>query len=599
MSRNKVPPEGFLKRPEPGDDKFTIKQFTQESPSSILEEAVSSTILKFAKEKFDSRPWEDTEPESELEDDKDKADDGEEGMSPSHSSPVEMTSRSKSRSRSRSTSRPRIRSVKQESGSEDQRKRKTERMNIDINESDTEEEKNLLPPQERTLKPAVSADDELSYTLMRPAVRHILTKLDATLMVLHHSRDATMKNYLSDSSSDDDSGDPEATDYARRSRSKGSEPPAKKRRGRPAKAGLSLRIRKPPLPEQSENTVTSREKIEGTTTAPIQGNPPKFKVGRPKKVYPRLQGETDKEFAIRIAKLRKEPTPFFPDSEVDSDDPRSSTSEAHPRPRHITKHKPPKSREQSPDDPMSKKIRLEKNSARLGLRDWKDVLGAAALAGFPQAVLDRAARRCADLFGQNMELRTMTEEPLGIPGQEDLIQYHPGMIPNLATEVEQEDTDSEEDTRSQAKRRIRSCSVVSDDQRGRSKSRSRSGSRTRSRSVSNACSHFCGVRGCFRGTDGFSRRSNLLRHMKLVHNLDEADLPTDVDSEDEMVGAVHVDGFLKPIKIRKGWRGDDVRTDSSSKRRYGGRQRKRERSTSADGTGQAGDQDVDMADADS
>jgi hypothetical protein len=87
-----------------------------------------------------------------------------------------------------------------------------------------------------------------------------------------------------------------------------------------------------------------------------------------------------------------------------------------------------------------------------------------------------------------------------------------------------------------------------------------------------------------------------VRHLKLVHDLGEEELLTDLDTEDEMEGAVHVDGFLKPIKIRKGWRGEDVRTDSSSKRRYGGRFRKGGRSRSNDETRHARDQDVDMDD---
>jgi hypothetical protein len=81
-----------------------------------------------------------------------------------------------------------------------------------------------------------------------------------------------------------------------------------------------------------------------------------------------------------------------------------------------------------------------------------------------------------------------------------------------------------------------------------------------------------------------------VRHMKLVHNVDENEMETDVDSEDEMAGAVHVDGFLEPIKIRRGWRGDDARNNPSPKRRRG-RPRKRQRATGEDASG---DEDVDM-----
>jgi hypothetical protein len=43
---------------------------------------------------------------------------------------------------------------------------------------------------------------------------------------------------------------------------------------------------------------------------------------------------------------------------------------------------------------------------RLGLRDWSDVLGMAALTGWDEQVLRRASKRCADLFGEDMLFRT-------------------------------------------------------------------------------------------------------------------------------------------------------------------------------------------------
>jgi hypothetical protein len=78
--------------------------------------------------------------------------------------------------------------------------------------------------------------------------------------------------------------------------------------------------------------------------------------------------------------------------------------------------------------------------------------------------------------------------------------------------------------------------------------------------------------------------------MKLVHDLDgdEALPDTDVDSEDEMVGAVHNDGFLRPIKIRRGWRAEDAGPRSPRKGgHHRGRGRKRRRGSADD------DDDVD------
>lgn len=46
---------------------------------------------------------------------------------------------------------------------------------------------------------------------------------------------------------------------------------------------------------------------------------------------------------------------------------------------------------------------------RLGLRDWSDVVGMAALTGWNPAVVERASERCARLFGENMLFRTFHE----------------------------------------------------------------------------------------------------------------------------------------------------------------------------------------------
>lgn len=46
---------------------------------------------------------------------------------------------------------------------------------------------------------------------------------------------------------------------------------------------------------------------------------------------------------------------------------------------------------------------------RLGLRDWSEVMGLAAMMGLPDAAVMRASKRCADLFEQDMTFRTFHE----------------------------------------------------------------------------------------------------------------------------------------------------------------------------------------------
>jgi RNA polymerase I specific transcription initiation factor RRN9 len=64
--------------------------------------------------------------------------------------------------------------------------------------------------------------------------------------------------------------------------------------------------------------------------------------------------------------------------------------------------------------------------ARLGLRDWNDVLGIASITSWPQPVVMRAAKRCADLFGGDMMFRTMLSgkvEPIKTEDGENTWSY--------------------------------------------------------------------------------------------------------------------------------------------------------------------------------
>jgi len=63
-------------------------------------------------------------------------------------------------------------------------------------------------------------------------------------------------------------------------------------------------------------------------------------------------------------------------------------------------------------------------------RDWSEVLGVASLAGWSPAVVDRAARRCAVLFGEHMTFRTMPETAAG-SFADTLTTYHPEVVPDL------------------------------------------------------------------------------------------------------------------------------------------------------------------------
>lgn len=69
---------------------------------------------------------------------------------------------------------------------------------------------------------------------------------------------------------------------------------------------------------------------------------------------------------------------------------------------------------ESASSPKRKRIRRsnptksqEHALSRLGLRDWSDVLGMAALKGWDPNVVKRAGKRCAELFDEEMGFRTV------------------------------------------------------------------------------------------------------------------------------------------------------------------------------------------------
>ncbi|MCJ1377229.1 hypothetical protein MMC17_000321 [Xylographa soralifera] len=185
-------------------------------------------------------------------------------------------------------------------------------------------------PGLRSLKPVVMADEELAGSILKPSIRHVLSKLDTLLMGLHHARRASLRV-------NDDSASETQTD---------------------ADDDLS-RI-------------------------------PSSLRGRSQSAHSRKR---------RVAKRRKSHSqPGAPSEAADSD---MSTSSSR------TSSRPPAKRARRSSSPGSKARRLRRQRERMGLRDWSDVLGIAAMQGWDRAVIDAAAKRCSALFGEGMDFRVV------------------------------------------------------------------------------------------------------------------------------------------------------------------------------------------------
>jgi len=160
-----------------------------------------------------------------------------------------------------------------------------------------------------------------------------------------------------------------------------------------------------------------------------------------------------------------------------------------------------------------------------GLRDWSEVLSTAALVGVKSGVVQRAAKRCSALFGEEMGFRTLAFD-------EDPAQNIP------------------------------ESSAASTPSR-----RAHQGDRTATTSTWDSTAVLCPHEDCPKHTRPYSRPSALNKHMKKRHGYDpKAEKPPDSVELPEIVGGVHVDGFMQPISARQGWRGRD-RSESGKRRK--------------------------------
>ncbi|QSZ31059.1 hypothetical protein DSL72_000620 [Monilinia vaccinii-corymbosi] len=465
IEATKVPREGEQIGPDDADEMFTLRKKEVMKLSSSLEDILTGVTLKYAKERFRKRETAEDHDEHVEDGDTDKMD-VDEAQQNLSGDPQEIEGS--------------IRSVSEQ------------------------------PPINTILRPEVSADEERSRELLRPSVRHTLSKLDDVLMALHHAR-KTCRQYASQTELDTDvESHSRATSIAGDGTDEDS--PVKKPKGRPRKLKP---IEKPPIMPESTPCEDSIEDAELWRAK-------KTHRGRPKKVYEILEGETQHEYLTRVARMQKKPLPAFaPPIEP-------STPKRGVAPVAVSPQKSPRKLSEKPRKHM------------LGLRDWSEVLGSAALVGFPPEVIARATQRCAILFGESMTMRTMVEGPAAEGNKDIITEYHPGMIPDLGefddsvsslVESEEELSNPESDTENAENKEYLPMKHKA---------------------------HYCPVGQCKVSRRRFTTKAKLLRHAREYHNLSKSKLEAlQVDSDEEMDGAVHNDGFLRPIVGKRRWRGTD------------------------------------------
>ena len=514
-----MPPTGFMNRgddDEGGEGRTLRRKEGREGFGVELEEEVSAVMLRIAKENFRSRRLGEEEEEKREEVLATVENDGED-------SDVSL-------SQIKGEPHPGVEDGEEEAGP---------------GEADTDATSEAQRKRQRTesptLLPAVSADDDMSYELLRPVTRHLLTKLDKTLTVLHNARVAGI-------------------DY-------GSEPDEEQEE--------ELRRRR-------SSSIRKKRKIWRGEESPPSEKPNSRRLD----LHVPLEGETEREMQIRLARKYHRRIPRLSDDEGETTAGETAGS------RKSRRQKRARATTRSMSRAPSEKPNTDKyRGNRLGdweLRDWSDVLGAAAIAGFQPGVIARATQRCADLFGQGMEFNTLAEEPAtGHAKNSRTTRYIPGEAP---PHTDDEAVDEEEAAYLSEAEQIRAVSRASsvimhgssDEEDASAEMRGPRPRRARSTSTPNNRAYavgpsvvrlYCPNPTCSGAINGFTRRSNLRRHLNVVHGKNTEVMSEDEDDMDEVHGAVHVDGFLKPIKPRKGWRAGDsqpsIRRQSRRKARAG------------------------------
>lgn len=350
------------------------------------------------------------------------------------------------------------------------------------------------PPAKKRMKPVVSADDERSRALLLPAVRHTLSKLDELLMALHHARKTCRRYSHSDAgTADEQPVPPEAVSETA--------PPPKRAPGRPRKFEN--------LPSRSKlDSVGVPEPGKANAEDLLPAKPKRR--GRPVKVYERLQDESEHDYLVRVAKIQKRAIPAI------TEPPKPETAPS------------PPARRAAPRRRMrSERARSSRQEGKLGLRDWSEVLGMAALVGFPEDVVERAANRCANLFGEGMNVRRILEVPFPERKKGDtIVAYRPEVIPPFPRDINGSSTPSDSD------------SISGEDEPALPHI-----------SLTGTSSVLCPVPGCAKERKGFVDVAALKRHLEVAHEIQKADFDDWIlPSDEEMEGAVHVDGFLRPVK---------------------------------------------------
>ncbi|CAP91850.1 Pc13g07810 [Penicillium rubens Wisconsin 54-1255] len=182
---------------------------------------------------------------------------------------------------------------------------------------------------------------------------------------------------------------------------------------------------------------------------------------------------------------------------------------------------------------------------RLRLRDWSEVMGLASMMGLPAPAVMRASKRCADLFGEDMEFRIMPEgrvrkkrkadareeyvytesesdndsappspqpSPVPIPQPSHRPEPIPELEPKPRVNMPKPKAKTPKSKEKTPKSKARAPEQAVDEEARTVKPGVGKGAHRKADIL-------CPVRSCTRHTNGFSRKWNLNQHLKKAHGI--------------------------------------------------------------------------------
>ncbi|RKF74042.1 hypothetical protein GcM1_241067 [Golovinomyces cichoracearum] len=335
------------------------------------------------------------------------------------------------------------------------------------------------------LEPVFSCEDENLRQLLRPSIRHILVKINQVLTGLHESRKAC---------------------YSHASLESKRAFPRQLKRSRDKTLTLVV-------PPQNIRVIANQNEEQNDL---LQVK--KSRLGRPPKVYERLDGENEQDFLVRIARKKKKAIPVFK-----------------------TTREPEKPAKKNPELPVKKlkkpsRDRVLRRQNKIGLRDWSEIIGIAALIGISEDVITKTTRRCVNLFDESILINSMTEAHFKDQDADSTICYRASH--DSCTLSEDATNESESQT---------------SDFHARNSNYSSSRISLPKRKLSTKQAFFCPITRCPRRLQGFKDQNALNRHLSKGHRI-ERKLIEDhnlLPNHEDLDGAIHTDGFLRCLRTQK------------------------------------------------